>query len=149
MPITGRQLSMDPSSFSVIKEEPKPIAFKQEPKIPKQPKVPKQKPLIWDPIVLEESIVQGSLEDGVDDDFSGSILLERLEAKKSEKCEKVERAETPEAVDELEEYNLSFSIVSEDGVRKSGRDLEKMWNDIIDELPTCFWFLEKHGPLSS
>ncbi|CAG5105488.1 Oidioi.mRNA.OKI2018_I69.chr1.g2170.t3.cds [Oikopleura dioica] len=134
MPITGRQLCMDPSSFSIIKEEPKPIPFKQE---PKQPKAPKQKPLIWDPIVLEESLVQGSVEDGHDDDFDGSILLDRLMVEeKANELKIVERPETPDAVDEVEEYNLMFSIVSEDGVRKSGKDLESLWNEIIDELPT-------------
>ena len=134
MPITGRQLCMDPSSFSIIKEEPKPIPFKQE---PKQPKAPKQKPLIWDPIVLEESLVKGSVEDGHDDDFDGSILLDRLMVEeKAKELKVVERPETPDAVDEVEEYNLMFSIVSEDGVRKSGKDLESLWNEIIDELPT-------------
>ena len=41
---------------------------------------------------------------------------------------------TPQSVDADEEYELFFSIVSDDGFSQSGKNLDDIWNGILDQL---------------
>ena len=77
------------------------------------------------------------LECGFDDSYHDSPLLEFDRIKKAKPdLVKETRPKTPPAVDELEqdEYELFFTIVSDDGYRQSGKDLEAIWNEILDSL---------------
>ena len=89
-------------------------------------------------LVLEESIHNPPLEIGFNDEMGISPLVE------FEKCQKtktISRPATPEIVDEIEpeetdEFELFFTLVSDDGLQKSGKDLEVIWDEILDMLQT-------------
>ena len=89
-------------------------------------------------LVLEESIHNPPLEIGFNDEMEISPLIE------FEKCKKtktISRPATPEIVDEIEpeetdEFELFFTLVSDDGLQKSGKDLEIIWDEILDMLQT-------------
>ena len=76
-----------------------------------------------------------SLENGFDDKLDFSPLFE---VQKRKRMAPSERSATPlavEAEDEPDEYELFFTLVSDDGFRRSGKDLEQIWNNVIDQLP--------------
>ena len=67
-------------------------------------------------------------------DFSPLIELQKQRLAKI-----APRAKTPEAVesdeaDEPDEYELFFTLVSDDGFCKSGKDLDAIWTSIVDRL---------------
>ena len=117
-------------------------------------KLIKKKPLkatklIWDPIVLDETTLLeridsetgkiSNIDTGFDDSYQESPLLAQHKMITSPiKSATAVRPKTPPAVDDLDqdEYELFFTIVSDDGYRQSGKDLEAIWNEILDSLDT-------------
>ena len=101
--------------------------------------------LIWDPIVLDEGIMLEeineqngmikTIEVGYDDSFDFSPLW--ASSKQKSICDdviEIRSTPTPPSVDAEEEYELFFSIVSDDGFSQSGKNLDDIWNGILDQL---------------
>ena len=88
--------------------------------------------------MLEESIHNPPYEVGFNDDMEISPLIEYEKIKKSRI---IPRSKTPEIVDEEEpeendEFELFFTLVSDDGLQKSGKDLDVLWDEVLDLLQT-------------
>ena len=91
----------------------------------------------------DETGLEKRLETGFDDDLDYSPLLEnymktslsRNNSPKKVKGSSPGRASTPTQVDEeQDEYELFFTVVSSDGFSQSGKDLETIWNEILNKL---------------
>ena len=117
--------------------------------------------LIWDPIsksaqfsaqcpnfvsVLDEGILLDEIneqngmikpiESGFDDSFLVSPLLTKSRKRRTSDDIIELRSPTPPSVggETEEEYELFFSIVSEDGFSQSGKSLDAIWNNVLDQL---------------
>ena len=76
------------------------------------------------------------IETGFDDSFVFSPLWTEFKEKKSLAKSAKARPLTPPSVDQpdQEEFELFFSIVSDDGFAQSGKNLEEIWNGLLDQL---------------